>query len=102
VPFPRPISLVEIPQPFDHPTGCTKSSTMASAPWRSVVEGEDVQDRPLLERKRSLRRLMSLIDSRLLNVDHLAARGRDFFRAAPSTPNGIVAKRGCGMLTSAY
>jgi bifunctional non-homologous end joining protein LigD len=61
------------------------------------VEGEDVQDRPLLERKRILRRLMPPIDSRLLYVDHLKARGCDLFRAACDRDlEGIVAKWGCG------
>src|SRR5262249_9024908 len=57
------------------------------------VEGEDVQDRPLLERKRILRRLMPRIDSGLLYVDHLAARGCDLFRTACERDlEGIVAK----------
>jgi len=45
-------------------------------------EREDVQDRPLLERKRILRRLIPRIDSLPLYVDHLATRGCDLFRAA--------------------
>jgi bifunctional non-homologous end joining protein LigD len=57
------------------------------------VEGENVQNRPLLERKRILRRLMPRIDSRLLYVDHLKARGCDLFRAACDRDlEGIVAK----------
>jgi len=52
-----------------------------------------VQDQPLLERKRILRRLMPRIDSRLLFVDHLKARGCDLFRAACDRDlEGIVTK----------
>jgi len=61
------------------------------------VESEDVQDRPLLERKRTLRRLMPSIDSRLLYVDHLKERGCDLFRAACDRDlEGIVAKWATG------
>jgi len=57
------------------------------------IEGEGVQDQPLLERKRILRRLMPRIDSRLLFVDHLKARGCDLFRAACDRDlEGIVTK----------
>jgi bifunctional non-homologous end joining protein LigD len=57
------------------------------------VGRENVQDRPLLERKRILRRVMPRIDSRLLFVDHVKARGCDLFRAACDRDlEGIVAK----------
>ena len=57
------------------------------------VEGEDVTRRPLLERKRRLRRLLPTIDSRLLYLEHLEQRGCDLFRAACERDlEGIVAK----------
>jgi hypothetical protein len=46
------------------------------------IDGEDLQDRPLIERKRRLRGIMPRIDSRLLYVDHLHARGSTLFHAA--------------------
>ena len=61
------------------------------------VEVEDVQDRPLILRKRILHRLMPRVPSRLLCVDHLEARGTDLFRAASAFDlEGVVAKWGPG------
>ena len=40
-----------------------------------AVDGEDLRDRPLLERKRRLRAIMPRIPSRLLYVDHVRGRG---------------------------
>jgi bifunctional non-homologous end joining protein LigD len=39
------------------------------------VDGEDVRERPLLERKRQLLRIMPRVESRLLYLDHLTERG---------------------------
>lgn len=44
---------------------------------------DELNARPLIERKRRLRLSMPRIKSRLLYVDRLAVRGRDLFRAAP-------------------
>jgi ATP dependent DNA ligase domain len=57
------------------------------------IEGEDLTNQPLLERKRRLRRLMPTIDSRLLSLEHIEQRGCDLFRAACERDlEGIVAK----------
>jgi bifunctional non-homologous end joining protein LigD len=42
-----------------------------------AVDGEDLRDRPLLERKRRLKALMPRIDSRLVYMDHVRGRGID-------------------------
>jgi bifunctional non-homologous end joining protein LigD len=47
-----------------------------------AVDGADLRDRPLLERKRRLSAVMPKIDSRLLSVDHLIGRGHTLFAAA--------------------
>jgi hypothetical protein len=47
-----------------------------------AVDGEDLREWPLVERKRRLRRLIPSVPTRLLYVDHLEARGRDFFEVA--------------------
>jgi bifunctional non-homologous end joining protein LigD len=58
-----------------------------------AVDGEDLRARPLLERKRRLRRLMPRVESRLRHVDHVEARGVDLFREACRRDlEGIVAK----------
>jgi len=57
------------------------------------VDGEDLRARPLIERKRRLRRIMSRVESRLLYVDHVEGRGVDLFREACRRDlEGIVAK----------
>lgn len=57
------------------------------------VDGEDLTARPLLERKRRLRRLMPRVESRVLYLDHIAERGAALFRAACARDlEGIVAK----------
>lgn len=57
------------------------------------VDGEDLRDRPLIERKRRLRALMPKVESRLRYVDHVKGRGIDLYRAACSRDlEGIVAK----------
>ena len=39
------------------------------------IDGEDMRDRPLLQRKRRLRGIMPRIDSRLVYMDHVLGRG---------------------------
>jgi bifunctional non-homologous end joining protein LigD len=57
------------------------------------VDGVDLRDRPLLERRRRLKAIMPRIASRLLYVDHLKARGTALFNAAcERDAEGIVAK----------
>ena len=56
-------------------------------------EGRDLRERPLVERKRRLRRLIPPTDSRLLYVEHHHANGRELFRAACEADlEGLVAK----------
>ena len=58
-----------------------------------AVDGKDLRDRPLLERKRRLRAVMPRIPSRLLYVDHVRGRGVDLFRQACARDlEGIVGK----------
>jgi len=58
-----------------------------------AVDGEDLRGLPLLERKRRLRAIMPRIESRLLHVDHIAARGTGLFRAACERDlEGVVGK----------
>ena len=57
------------------------------------VDGEDLRDRQLLERKRRLRAILPRIASRLLYVDHVRRRGVDLFREACARDlEGIVGK----------
>jgi ATP-dependent DNA ligase len=57
------------------------------------VDGEDLRAKPLLERKRCLKRIMPRVDSRLLFVDHVSERGKALFReACRMDVEGIVAK----------
>jgi bifunctional non-homologous end joining protein LigD len=57
------------------------------------VDGEDLRDLPLLERKRWLRRLVPRRGSRLLYVDHVGRRGRDLFQVVCDRDmEGIVGK----------
>jgi hypothetical protein len=46
------------------------------------VDGEDVREWPLVEWRRRLRRLIPSVSTRLMYVDHVQARGRDFFEVA--------------------
>jgi ATP-dependent DNA ligase len=58
-----------------------------------AVDGEDLRDRPLLERKRRLRAIMPRIPSRLLYVDHVRKRGTALYREACTRDlEGIVGK----------
>jgi bifunctional non-homologous end joining protein LigD len=57
------------------------------------LDGEDLTARPLLERKRRLRQVMPIVESRVLFLDHIERRGRDLFRVACDRDlEGIVAK----------
>jgi len=68
------------------------------APWFYAfdllwLDGEDVRDLPLLQRKRRLRALVPAQGSRLLYLDHVVGRGIDLFRAVCERDlEGIVAK----------
>jgi len=58
-----------------------------------AADGEDLRGLPLLERKRCLRAIMPSIESRLLHVDQIAARGTGLFRAACERDlEGVVGK----------
>jgi bifunctional non-homologous end joining protein LigD len=56
-----------------------------------------VRDWPLIERKRRLRQLVPSVPTRLLYVDHITARGRDFFEVACAHDlEGMAAKPAIG------
>jgi bifunctional non-homologous end joining protein LigD len=62
-----------------------------------AVDGEDLREWPLAERKRRLRKLIPSVPTRLLYVDHIEARGRDFFEVACAHDlEGIVGKLASG------
>ena len=62
------------------------------------LDGQDLRDRPLLERKAKLRSLVPEKDSRLLYVDHIEASGVVFFeRVCEIDLEGIIAKRKKGL-----
>src|SRR6185436_4828945 len=46
-----------------------------------AIDGEDLRDRPILERKRRLRAIMPRIETRLLYLDHVTGRGSDLIAA---------------------
>ncbi len=57
------------------------------------LEGKNLCDRPLVERKRRLKAIMPRIDSRLQYVDAIAERGEEFYAAVCHRDlEGIVAK----------
>ena len=57
------------------------------------LEGRDLTELPLLERKRLLRVVMPRVETRLLYLDHVEGRGRDLYRAARERDlEGIVGK----------
>lgn len=61
------------------------------------LDGKDLRELPLIQRKRRLRTVMPRINSRLRYVDHVARRGRDLFNAACERDlEGVVAKWGRG------
>ena len=62
-----------------------------------AVEGEDLREWPLMERKRRLLKLIPSVPTRLLYVDHVEARGKDFFEVACAHDlEGIVGKLASG------
>lgn len=62
-----------------------------------AIDGRDIRDLPLLERKARLVEIMPAVGSRLLYLDGLAERGYDLFRVACERDlEGIVAKWGPG------
>jgi bifunctional non-homologous end joining protein LigD len=57
------------------------------------LDGEDLRERPLIERKRLLRSLVPERSSALLYADHIAQHGVEFFRLACDRDlEGVVAK----------
>jgi ATP-dependent DNA ligase len=57
------------------------------------IDGQDLRSRPLLDRKRHLRRIMPRIESRLIYLDHVVARGTALFDSiCMHDCEGIVAK----------
>jgi bifunctional non-homologous end joining protein LigD len=57
------------------------------------IDGDDLRDRPLLERKRRLRGIMPRMASRLVYMDHVEARGASLFNAVCAQDlEGVVAK----------
>jgi bifunctional non-homologous end joining protein LigD len=62
-----------------------------------MLEGEDLRQLPLLERKRRLARIMPRVECRLLYLDHFHERGRDLFRVACERDlEGVVGKWSAG------
>ena len=58
------------------------------------LNGEDLRGLPVIERKMRLQKLLRRRRSRVLYVDHIEARGRDFFtKVCQLDLEGIVAKR---------
>jgi bifunctional non-homologous end joining protein LigD len=61
------------------------------------LDGEDLRERPLIERKRLLRSIVPEQSSSLLYADHIEQHGVDFFRLACDRDlEGIVAKKDWG------
>jgi len=57
------------------------------------LDGEDLREFPLIERKRMLRKIVPRHGSRLLYVDHVVGRGEDLFKlVCASDLEGVVAK----------
>jgi ATP-dependent DNA ligase len=58
-----------------------------------AIDGEDLTNLPLLERKRRLRAIAPRVTSRLLYVDAITRRGSDLFRLACDRDlEGVVGK----------
>src|SRR5207249_5207325 len=58
------------------------------------VDGEDLRELPLVERKARLRKVIPRKRSRLLYLDHIEERGRELFESVCRMDlEGIVAKR---------
>jgi hypothetical protein len=64
-----------------------------------TVVGDDVGDELLLTRKRRLRRIMPLVESRVLYLDHIRERGRDLFRVACGRDPKVSLESGAGART---
>ena len=63
-----------------------------------MLDGQDVREKPLLARKRLLRRVLPRRSGQVLYLDHVAGRGIDLFRAVCEMDlEGIVAKRKDGI-----
>jgi bifunctional non-homologous end joining protein LigD len=63
------------------------------------LDGGDLREQPLLERKRALRKLAPLSPQALRYVDHVAS-GTELFRAiCELDTEGIVAKQAVGLYT---
>jgi bifunctional non-homologous end joining protein LigD len=57
------------------------------------LDGEDLREWPLIERKKALRRIVPTRGSRLLYVDHFVGRGEDMFNLVCAQDlEGVVAK----------
>jgi bifunctional non-homologous end joining protein LigD len=57
------------------------------------LDGEDMREWPLLERKKMLRMVVPKKGSRLLYVDHIVGRGKDMFKlVCDQDLEGVVAK----------
>jgi ATP-dependent DNA ligase len=66
-----------------------------------TVEGQDLRDRPLNERKQWLKAIMPDIPARLLYVDHIEEQGQAFYRlCCENDLEGVVAKRKHGLYQS--
>jgi bifunctional non-homologous end joining protein LigD len=64
------------------------------------IDGRDLRDRPLLERKRRLRKVVGQQPSPVLYADHVTRTGIALFEAASARDlEGIVAKRSDGLYT---
>ena len=65
------------------------------------LNGRDLREMPLLERKRRLRAIMPKVESRVLYLDHIERRGCDLFRAACARDlEGIIGKYAAGIYQS--
>jgi bifunctional non-homologous end joining protein LigD len=65
------------------------------------LDGEDLRERPLLERKAILRDLVPVSAARLLYVEHVAEDGARFLRAASALDlEGVVGKYADGVYQS--
>jgi bifunctional non-homologous end joining protein LigD len=57
------------------------------------INGQDLRDRPLLERKRQLKALIPRVETRFLYLDHVERRGVELFQAVCRADlEGVVAK----------
>ena len=63
-----------------------------------MLDGQDLRQKPLLARKRGLRRVVPRRCDRLMYLDHVVGRGIDLFQAVCEMDlEGIVAKRRDGI-----